>query len=95
MSFQEKCQAYVNAVINALPATDKRLLESMRAQANDATCQEFCTHEWPDKAKLGSEEKLYMLGATDLTIQKGLLLKYSMFEIPASCPAENDKGGHQ
>ena len=39
MSFQEKCQAYVNAVINALPATDKRLLESMRTQADDATCQ--------------------------------------------------------
>ena len=55
-SFQDECQAYVNAVISALPVTDKRLLEIKQAQADDATCQniqEFCMHGWPDKAKLG------------------------------------------
>ena len=38
-SFQDECQAYVNAVMSALPVTDKRLLEIKQAQADDATCQ--------------------------------------------------------
>ena len=74
-SFQYECQAYVNAVISALPVTDKRLLEIKQAQADDATCQNiqtFCMHGWPDKVKLGFAEKLYLqdLAAADLTIQK-------------------------
>ena len=47
-SFQDECQTYVNAVMSALPVTDKRLLEIKQAQADDATCQniqEFCMHE--------------------------------------------------
>ena len=86
-SFQDECQAYVNAVMSQLPVTDKRLLEIKHAQADDATCQnvhEFCMHGWPDKAKLGSEENLYLQVAADLTIQKALLLKGSRLVIPVS-----------
>ena len=86
-SFQDECQAYVNAVMSALPVTDKRLLEIKQAQADDATCQniqEFCMHGWPDKAKLGSEEKLYLQVAADLTIQQGLLLNGSRLVIPVA-----------
>ena len=39
-------------------------------------------HGWPDKAKLVSEEKLYLQVVADLTIQKGLLLKGSRLVIP-------------
>ena len=38
-SFQDECQAYVNAVMSALPVTYKRLLEIKEAQSDDATCQ--------------------------------------------------------
>ena len=41
-------------------------------------------HGWPDKAKLGPEEKLYLQVAADLTIQKGLLLKGSRLVIPVA-----------
>ena len=84
---QDECQAYVNAVMSALPVTDRRLLEIKQAQAGDATCQniqELCMHRWPDKAKLGPEEKLYLQVAADLTIQKGFLLKYSRLVIPVA-----------
>ena len=77
-SFQDECQAYVNAVMSALPVTDKRMLEIKQTQADDATCQniqDFCTHGWPDKSKLASEDKLFLPVAADLTIQKGLRLK--------------------
>ena len=86
-SFQDECQAYVNAVMSALPVTDKRLLEIKQAQADDATCQniqEFSMHGWPDKAKLGSEEELYLQVAEYITIQKGLLLKGSRLVIPVA-----------
>ena len=86
-SFQDECHAYVNAVMSALPVTDKRMLEIKQAQADDVTCQniqDFCMHGWPDKAKLGSEEKLYLQVATDLNIQKGLLLKGSRLVIPVA-----------
>ena len=46
-SFQDECQAYVNAVMSALPVTDKRLLKIKQAEDDDATCQniqEFCIH---------------------------------------------------
>ena len=85
--FPDECQAYVNAVMSALPVTDKRLLEIKQAQADDATCQniqEFCMHGWPDKAKLGPEEKLYLQVAAYLTIQQGLLLKGSRLVIPVA-----------
>ena len=86
-SFQDECQAYVNAVMSALPITDKRLLEIKQAQSDDATCQniqEYCMHRWPDKAKLGPEEKMYLQVAADLTIQQGLLLKGSRLVIPVA-----------
>ena len=70
--------------MSALPVTDKRLLEIKQAQADDATCQniqDFCMHGWPDKAKLGSEEKLYLKVAADVTIQKGVLRKGSRLVI--------------
>ena len=41
-------------------------------------------HGWPDKAKLASEEKLYLQVAADLTIQNGLLLKGSRLVIPVA-----------
>ena len=70
--------------MSALPVTDKRLLEIKQAQADDATCQnipDFCMHGWPDKAKLGSEDKLYLKVAADVTIQKGVLRKGSRLVI--------------
>ena len=82
--FQDECQAYVNAVMSAPPVTDKRLLEIKQAQATFLNIQEFCMHGWPDKAKLGSEEKLYLQVAAYLIIQKGLLLKGSRLVIPVA-----------
>ena len=87
LSFQDECQAYVNAVMSAHPVIYKRLLNIKQAQADDATCQniqEFCMHGWPDQAKLWPEETLYLQVVAYLTIQKGLLLKGSRLVIPVA-----------
>ena len=60
-NLQDECQAYINALISAIPR--KKMPEIRRAQTEDATCQNiqvFGMHESPDKAKMGFEEKLYM-----------------------------------
>ena len=43
------------------------------------TVEELYTHGWPDKAKLRSKEKQV---AAYLTVQRGLILKYSLLDIP-------------
>ena len=67
--------------------TDKTTAENQSSSSwwrKSQNIQEAYMHGWPDKAKMGSEEKLYLQVATDLTIQKGLLLKGSRLIIPCA-----------
>ena len=52
---QRDVSAYVNLVIDHLPATEKRLIEIQTAQQEDPICQQvklFCQNGWPENAKL-------------------------------------------
>ena len=101
VSFEQDCQAYVNAVLKTLPITEKRLLELKQAQVDDATCQRiqtYCQQGWPDRARLRPDEKVYLQVAAELTVQQGLLLKGSRLVIPlAMRPSILEKihEGHQ
>ena len=49
---EEDVQAYVDAIFQHLPATERRLEELRRAQENDLLCQEvarYCQEGWPEK----------------------------------------------
>ena len=49
---QADCDAYVNLILNSLPATDKRLKQLQQAQEKDDTCKllfQFCKEGWPSK----------------------------------------------
>ena len=101
VSFEQDCQAYVNAVLKTLSITEKRLLELKQAQVDDATCQRiqtYCQQGWPDRARLRPDEKVYLQVAAELTVQQGLLLKGSRLVIPlAMRPSILEKiiEGHQ
>ena len=85
VSFEQDCQAYVNAVLKTLPITEKRLIELKQAQVDDATCQRiqtYCQQGRPDRARLRPDEKVYLQVAAELTVQQGLLLKGSRLVIP-------------
>ena len=56
--------AYVNAIISSLPATDTQVEVIKSSQQNDPICKQltqFCLNEWPSSSKLSIEVKRYML----------------------------------
>jgi hypothetical protein len=49
---QNEVEAYANAVIECLPATEKQLKRIIQHQQEDETCQyiaEYCSSGWPQK----------------------------------------------
>ena len=84
--FQE-VEAYVKFVCQNLPASDKRIDEIKKCQANDDTCQrliEYCNHGWPKKGEISQLLKPYFCVAGEITIQNGLLMRGSRIIIPPS-----------
>ena len=54
-ALQEEADAFVNFVLNHLPATENRLEEIKRLQESDEACQaivEFCHSGWPERKTL-------------------------------------------
>ena len=77
--------AYVRAIFNSLPATDKRLLQIQAAQEEDPTCillKKYCLEGWPSKQKLKGEISKYLHTASELSICEGLILRNSRIIIP-------------
>lgn len=98
---QQDVTAYVNLVIDHLPATEKRLTEIQKAQEEDPTCQQvkiFCQKDWPESAKLQKPLKPYAAVKSELNIVRGLLLKGNRIVIPSKLHTDMiDKlhAGHQ
>ena len=52
---QEETRAYMDSVIQSLPATERRLEQIRISQENDPVCQEiaqYCQQGWPEKSKI-------------------------------------------
>ena len=61
---QLEANAFVNMVLQQLPATEQRLEQIRQHQRNDKTCQqiaEFCQSGWPDKKSLSVKVRPYFL----------------------------------
>ena len=74
----EEVEAYVNGVIQSIPATERRLEEIQMHQEEDEIFQqvtEYCRSGWPAKDALPGVLKPY---------QKSLLMRGSRVVIPAS-----------
>ena len=83
--FQQEVDAYVNLLINNLPATDKRLTEIQSQQDKDPVCQKLkqcCQEGWLDKSSLKGSYKPYLHVASELCVANGLLLRGSRLVIP-------------
>ena len=77
--------AYVRAIFNSLPATDKRLLQIQAAQEEDPTCillKRYCLEGWPSKQKLKGEISKYLHIVSELSICEDLILRNSRIVIP-------------
>ena len=89
--FNKEVEAYVNLVLESLPATEKQLKRIKEAQAEDVVCSQvlkYCNEGWPNKDTLSGPVKPYFQFTGELNVQNGLLLKGSRIVIPTSLQIE-------
>ena len=88
---QQETAAYVNLLVQSLPATEKQLDRIKRHQEEDEEClqaAEYTRSGWPSKQSLYGAMKHYHSVATELSVENGLLMRGSRVVIPAALRLE-------
>ena len=79
-NFEQEVDAYVNSIINSLPATDAHLKEIQSQQNEGPVCQKlktYCQEGWPDKSTLKGPFKSYVVVASESYVANDLSLRGS------------------
>ena len=98
---QDETDAYIQVMIQTLPATENRLEEIKRRQEEDEVCKQivkYCQKGWPSIKSIPQALKKFYPVAAELSVQNGLLLRGSRLVIPVSMQIEILKKlhvGHQ
>lgn len=90
-NFTTEVNAYVNAVMNTLPATVKMLERIRDEQNHDHNCVQlakYCQDGWPNRNQLDNDLKPFHSVSTELSLQNGLLMRNSRIVIPKSLQPE-------
>ena len=77
MESEKEVNAFVNAIIEHLPASEEKLQEILQKQEEDPTChkiKEHCQNGWPEKSKLKGQLKRYPQFQSDFSFIEGLLI---------------------
>ena len=83
--FERETAAYVDAVVQSLPATDKQIERIKHRQEEDEECQEairYTQSGWPSRQELYGVMKHYLNVATELSVKDGILMRGSRIVIP-------------
>ena len=78
--------AYVDLVIQSIPATATKLQVIRETQVSDEVCQKlfaYCKHRWPYVHNLSGPLRPYHSATSQLTVHDGLLLKGTRIVIPS------------
>ena len=84
-------QAFVNNVIETLPASEQQLQRIKDSQQRDWVCKQviqFCQMEWPNKALLPQDIQPYYSVAAEISIENGLLMRGCRIIIPSKLQPE-------
>ena len=84
--FPAEVEAFVDCVIQSLPATSRQLENYRRAQAEDSICAkviEYCQSSWPEKRTLDITITTYSKVRGSITVQ-GLQPTYYRSPFPAA-----------
>ena len=98
---QLETSAYVNSVVQNLPASTRQLERIKQHQEEDEVCRQvaaYCQSGWPSKQAISGAVRLYHPVATELSVENGLLMRGNRIVIPAALRLEMlDKlhTGHQ
>ena len=85
--FEAEVGAYVNLLVQTLPATETRLQQIREAQLADHICSqvmEYCRHGWPHPSQIEGPIKKYVSVKDELSVCNNLLLRNSRLVIPTS-----------
>ena len=91
LQFEAHTQAFVNTVLQAIPATEQRLAQIKEAQSQDRVCiqvKQYCQTQWPNRTSLLKELFPYYLVRTELSIEAGLLMRGCRIVIPLQLQSE-------
>jgi len=78
--FRTEVDAYINVIINTLPATNMMLDKIREEQRRDRTCvllKKYCQEGWPNRNTLSSDLKLYHSVFMELSIQDDTQMRNS------------------
>lgn len=88
VEFQKEVHAYLGAIVQSIPATEKYLTEIQTAQMSDSTCQTLMQYwmqyekGWPSKSTLPEEMKPYYSVRNEIAVHDDLLFCGSRIIIP-------------
>ena len=88
---QKDVSAYVDLLVQTLPASDHQLQLVRQAQDCDETCTQiksYCLNGWPDRARLQGVIKKYQPVKDELSVTHGLVLRGNRLVIPKSLQQE-------
>uniref|UniRef100_A0A1X7VY36 Integrase zinc-binding domain-containing protein n=1 Tax=Amphimedon queenslandica TaxID=400682 RepID=A0A1X7VY36_AMPQE len=83
---QHETRAFIEMIVNGLPATEKRLEEIKCSQEQDEICREikqYCLQRWPHKSQVSQRVHPYYTVSAEISCE-GLLLRVSPIIIPQS-----------
>ena len=82
---EQEVEAYVDATFSSIPATERRMEEIRQHQEEDPVIRQlkvYCRTGWP--STIPGVLKPYRYVSSELTVEKGLLMRGSRVVIPAS-----------
>ena len=83
---EDEMNAFVETVMDSLPASDKKLKEIIEAQEEDEVCKkvkQYCLEGWPDKHMVPDAVKSYWRERGELTVVQSLIMKGTRILIPS------------
>ena len=84
-------QAFVNYIVESLPASEQQLQRIKQLQRQDQVCKQiiqFCQTTWPDKALLSQDIQPYYSMSSEISVENGLLMRGCRIVIPSELQQE-------
>ena len=84
-------QAFVNYIVESLPASEQQLQRIKQFQRQDQVCKQiiqFCQTTWPDKTLLSQDIQPYYSMASEISVENGLLMRGCRIVIPSELQQE-------
>jgi len=91
LELQTEVEAFLDSVVQSLPATTHQLETYRRAQTEDSVCSkiaEYCQSSWPERRAVDASIIPYWKARSSISLQQGLLLYNQRIIVPSALQEE-------